>query len=155
MKHLKTYEGLFDFFKKKKSDNEYNDMMEVPLIVYKQSYLKTHLEDVKDCFLDLCSYNSYDLKAFISGDEIQVNIYPLKDKFMKLEDLMETFRFTDSYITDLGLKIIRYELYISGKYDGINYMGDIYYDEILELEQDLDKEGTKHIESLLIRIKKI
>jgi hypothetical protein len=149
MRYLKTYEGLFDFFKKKKSNNEYNDMMD------KQSYLKIHLEDVKDCFIDLCSYNSYDLKAFISGGEIQVNIYPLKDKFMKLEDLMETFRFTDSYITDLGLKIIRYELYISGKYDGINYMGDIYYDKIWELEQALDEEGTKHIESLLIRIKKI
>jgi hypothetical protein len=34
-------------------------------------------------------------------------------------------------------------------------MGGIYYDSIRELELDLDKEGTKHIEGVLIRISKI
>ena len=68
---------------------------------------------------------------------------------------METFRFADSYLTDLGLKINRYELRIFGDYDGETYIGDIYYDSIKELERDLDKEGTKHIESVLIRINKI
>ena len=149
MKYLKTYEGLFDFFKKKKKEE--------PIVVINndKEFLEKHLDDVKDCFLDISSDKNLDLSVTRSGNEINVDLDPGKGSFIKLEDLMETFRFTDSYISDLGLKINRYELYISGTYDNATYMGDIYYDSIQELELDLDKEGTKHIEGVLIRISKI
>jgi len=148
MKYLKTYEGLFDFFKKKKEPIEVND----------KEFLEKHLEEVRSCFLELNdqNINLICVSECISAikTEIHVQIW-LDSGFIKLEDLMETFRFADSYLTDLGLKINRYELRIFGDYDGETYIGDIYYDSIKELERDLDKEGTKHIESVLIRISKI
>jgi hypothetical protein len=145
MKYLKTYEGLFDFFKKKEVVNKTND----------RGFLFKHLEDVKDCFLDISYDKNLTLYVSLPLDGNEINVELDSDEFIKLEDLMETFRFTDSYITDLSLKINRYELYISGEYDNTNYMGDIYYDNIQELEQDLNKEGTKHIESVRIKIGKI
>jgi hypothetical protein len=153
MKYLKTYEGLFDFFKKKKKE---------PIEVNDKEFLEKHLEEVRSCFLELNDQNiNLDVtlipwRLCITGNntEIHVEIW-LDSGFIKLEDLMETFRFADSYLTDLGLKINRYELRIFGDYDGETYIGDIYYDSIKELERDLDKEGTKHIEGVLIRISKI
>ena len=148
MKYLKTYEGLFDFFKKKKEPIEVND----------KEFLEKHLEEVRSCFLELNdqNINLICVSECISAikTEIHVQIW-LDSGFIKLEDLMETFRFADSYLTDLGLKINRYELRIFGDYDGETYIGDIYYDSIRELERDLDKEGTKHIEAVLIRITKL
>ena len=151
MKYLKTYEGLFDFFKKKKKE---------PTEVNDKEFLEKHLEEVRSCFLELNDQNiNLDvIRRLYQGrgnnTEIHVEIW-LDSGFIKLEDLMETFRFADSYLTDLGLKINRYELRIFGDYDGETYIGDIYYDSIKELERDLDKEGTKHIEGVLIRISKI
>ena len=145
MKYLKTYEGLFDFFKKKKKE---------PIEVNYKEFLEKHLEEVRSCFLELNDQN-INLDVITGNNtEIHVEIW-LDNGFIKLEDLMETFRFADSYLTDLGLKINRYELRIFGDYDGETYIGDIYYDSIKELERDLDKEGTKHIEGVLIRISKI
>ena len=145
MKYLKTYEGLFDFFKKKKEPIEVSD----------KEFLDSHLNDVKDCFLELTSELDLNLDVTTGNNtEIHVDIW-LDSGFIKLEDLIENFRFVDSYLTELGLKINRYELTIFGDYDGETYMGGIYYDSIKELERDLDKEGTKHIESVLIRISKI
>lgn len=145
MKYLKTYEGLFDFFKKKKKE---------PFEVVDKEFLEKHLEEVRSCFLELNDQN-INLDVITGNNtEIHVEIW-LDSGFIKLEDLMETFRFADSYLTDLGLKINRYELTIFGDYDGDTYMGGIYYDSIWELERDLDKEGTKHIEGVLIRISKI
>jgi hypothetical protein len=158
MKYLKTYEGLFDFFKKKKEPIEVND----------KEFLDKNLEEVRSCFLELNdqNINLSVVQSSIGNGEIVVELWKSEPDdsnryqltklygFMKLEDLMETFRFADSYLTDLGLKINRYELTIFGDYDGDTYMGGIYYDSIKELERDLDKEGTKHIEAVLIRISK-
>ena len=145
MKYLKTYEGLFDFFKKKKKPIEVND----------KEFLDSNLNDVKDCFLELTYELDLNLDVITGNNtEIHVDIW-LDSGFIKLEDLIENFRFVDSYLTELELKINRYELRIFGDYDGETYMGDIYYDSIKELERDLDKEGTKHIEAVLIRISKI
>ena len=153
MKYLKTYEGLFDFFKKKKEPIEVND----------KEFLEKHLEEVRSCFLEL-NYQNINLsvvQSSIGNGQILVELWKdepkdnslftnsLDPSFIKLEDLMETFRFVDSYLTELDLKINRYELRIFGDYDGETYIGDIYYDSIKELERDLDKEGTKHIESVL------
>jgi len=146
MKYLKTYEGLFDFFKKKKKEE--------PIEVNDKEFLEKNSEEVRSCFLELNDQN-INLDVITGNNtEIHVQIW-LDSGFIKLEDLMETFRFADSYLTDLGLKINRYELRIFGDYDGETYIGDIYYDSIKELERDLDKEGTKHIEGVLIRISKI
>ena len=159
MKYLKTYEGLFDFFKKKKEPIEVND----------KEFLDKNLEEVRSCFLELNdqNINLSVVQSSIGNGEIVVELWKSEPDdsnryqltklygFMKLEDLMETFRFADSYLTELGLKINRYELTIFGDYDGDTYMGGIYYDSIRELELDLNKEGTKHIESVLIRISKI
>lgn len=161
MKYLKTYEGLFDFFKKKKKEE--------PIVNDDTEFLEKHLEEVRSCFLELNdqNINLSVVQSSIGNGNIIVELWKdepkdnsfftnsLDPSFMKLEDLMETFRFADSYLTELGLKINRYELTIFGDYDGDTYMGGIYYDSIQELEYDLDKEGTKHIESVLIRISKI
>lgn len=161
MKYLKTYEGLFDFFKKKKKEE--------PIVNDDTEFLEKHLEEVRSCFLELNdqNINLSVVQSSIGNGNIIVELWKdepkdnsfftnsLDPSFMKLEDLMETFRFADSYLTELGLKINRYELTIFGDYDGDTYMGGIYYDSIRELELDLDKEGTKHIESVLIRISKI
>jgi hypothetical protein len=161
MKYLKTYEGLFDFFKKKKKEE--------PILNDDTEFLEKHLEEVRSCFLELNdqNINLSVVQSSIGNGNIIVELWKdepkdnsfftnsLDPSFMKLEDLMETFRFADSYLTELGLKINRYELTIFGDYDGETYMGGIYYDSIRELELDLDKEGTKHIESVLIRISKI
>lgn len=161
MKYLKTYEGLFDFFKKKKKEE--------PIVNDDTEFLEKHLEEVRSCFLELNdqNINLSVVQSSIGNGNIIVELWKdepkdnsfftnsLDPSFMKLEGLMETFRFADSYLTELGLKINRYELTIFGDYDGETYMGGIYYDSIRELELDLDKEGTKHIESVLIRISKI
>ena len=161
MKYLKTYEGLFDFFKKKKKEE--------PIVNDDTEFLEKHLEEVRSCFLELNdqNINLSVVQSSIGNGNIIVELWKdepkdnsfftnsLDPSFMKLEGLMETFRFADSYLTELGLKINRYELTIFGDYDGDTYMGGIYYDSIRELELDLDKEGTKHIESVLIRISKI
>lgn len=161
MKYLKTYEGLFDFFKKKKKEE--------PIVNDDTEFLEKHLEEVRSCFLELNdqNINLSVVQSSIGNGEIVVELWKSEPDdsnryqltklygFMKLEDLMETFRFADSYLTELGLKINRYELTIFGDYDGDTYMGGIYYDSIRELELDLNKEGTKHIESVLIRISKI
>jgi hypothetical protein len=161
MKYLKTYEGLFDFFKKKKKEE--------PIVNDDIEFLETHLEEVRSCFLELNdqNINLSVVQSSIGNGQIIVELWKdepkdnsfftnsLDPSFIKLEDLMETFRFADSYLTELGLKINRYELTIFGDYDNATYMGGIYYDSIQELEYDLDKEGTKHIESVLIRISKL
>jgi hypothetical protein len=161
MKYLKTYEGLFDFFKKKKKEE--------PIVNDDTEFLENHLEEVRSCFLELNdqNINLSVVQSSIGNDKILVELWKdepkdnsfftnsLDPSFIKLEDLMETFRFADSYLTELGLKINRYELTIFGDYDNATYMGGIYYDSIQELEYDLDKEGTKHIESVLIRISKL
>ena len=161
MKYLKTYEGLFDFFKKKKKEE--------PIVNDDTEFLEKHLEEVRSCFLELNdqNINLSVVQSSIGNGEIVVELWKSEPDdsnryqltklygFMKLEDLMETFRFADSYLTELRLKINRYELTIFGDYDGDTYMGGIYYDSIRELELDLNKEGTKHIESVLIRISKI
>jgi hypothetical protein len=161
MKYLKTYEGLFDFFKKKKKEE--------PIVNDDTEFLENHLEEVRSCFLELNdqNINLSVVQSSIGNGEILVELWKdepkdnsfftnsLDPSFIKLEDLMENFRFADSYLTELGLKINRYELTIFGDYDNATYMGGIYYDSIQELESDLDKEGTKHIESVLIRISKI
>jgi hypothetical protein len=161
MKYLKTYEGLFDFFKKKKKEE--------PIVNDDIEFLENHLEEVRSCFLELNdqNINLSVVQSSIGNGKILVELWKdepkdnsfftnsLDPSFIKLEDLMETFRFADSYLTELGLKINRYELTIFGDYDNATYMGGIYYDSIQELEYDLDKEGTKHIESVLIRISKL
>ena len=162
MKYLKTYEGLFDFFKKKKKEGPIS-------INNDKEFLEKHLEEVRSCFLEL-NYQNINLsvvQSSIGNGQILVELWKdepkdnslftnsLDPSFIKLEDLMETFRFADSYLTELGLKINRYELTIFGDYDNATYMGGIYYDSIQELESHLDKEGTKHIESVLIRITKL
>lgn len=153
MKYLKTYEGLFDFFKRKKKE-EPIVAINFDKIHYDKEFLEKYLEEVRSCFLELNDQNIHiSLVQSRSNGEILVELW--KDPFIKLEDLMETFRFADSYLTELGLKINRYELTIFGDYDNATYMGGIYYDSIQELESDLDKEGTKHIEGVLIRISKI
>lgn len=157
MKYLKTYEGLFDFFKKKKKEE--------PSFIIDTVFLKNHLDDVKDCFLELTSEQNLNLEVSIDGNEIHVELWKsgvqmdeygrLSDnRFIKLEDLIETFKFTQSYLNELGLKINRYEFYIKGFYDNTNYMGDIYLDDDWELEHNLDQEGFEHIESVLLRITK-
>ena len=157
MKYLKTYEGLFDFFKKKKKEET--------IIKDDTEFLDNHLDDVKDCFLELTSEQNLNLDVYIDDSEILVDLWKsgvqmdengrLSDnRFIKLEDLIETFKFTQSYLNELGLKINRYEFHISGFYDNTNYMGDIYLDDDWELEHNLDQEGFEHIESVLIRITK-
>ena len=49
MKYLKTYEGLFDFFKKKKKE------------VVDKEFLEKHLEEVRSCFLELNDQNNQHL----------------------------------------------------------------------------------------------
>jgi hypothetical protein len=153
MKYLKTYEGLFDFFKKKKEP--------ITPINNDEDFLEKNLEEVRSCFLELSdqNINLSVVQSSIGNGEIVVELWKSWKlgetngyDTLKLEDLMETFRFADSYLTELGLKINRYKLIIFGDYA---YMGGIYYDSIQELERDLDKEGTNHIESVLIRIIKI
>lgn len=149
MNYLKSYnESLFDFFKKKKKPIEPDD----------KEFLDNHLDDVEDCFLEL-NLQGLNIDVIRGNDtEIHVELWKSEDLplgFIQLEDLMETFRFANSYLTELGLKINRYELNIYGDYDNSTYLGGIYYDSIRELERDLDQEGTKHIESVLIRIVKL
>jgi predicted dehydrogenase len=49
MKYLKTYEGLFDFFKKKKKEE--------PIVNDDTEFLENHLEEVRSCFLELNDQN--------------------------------------------------------------------------------------------------
>ena len=152
MNYLKSYnESLFDFFRKKKKQIEPEPD--------NKEFLNNHLDDVEDCFLELTLQDLNVNVVLANNTEIHVEIWRWEFSddpgFIQLEDLMETFRFANSYLTELGLKINRYELRIFGDYDGETYIGDIYYDSIKELERDLDKEGTKHIEGVLIRIVKV
>lgn len=156
MKYLKTYEGLFDFFKKKKKEE--------PIVNDDTEFLEKHLEEVRSCFLELNdqNINLSVVQSSIGNGEIVVELWKSEPDdsnryhgFMKLKDLIETFKFADSYLTELRLKINRYKLTIFSDYDGDTYMDSIYYDSIRELELDLNKKGTKHIEAVLIRISKI
>jgi hypothetical protein len=165
MKYLKTYEGLFDFFKKKKKEPiNLSVFSHHSTDIDEREFLDNSLDDVRDCFLEVRDEHNLNLGVIRDENKISVGLWkpgtendemaPDYD-FIKLEDLMETFRFTDSYIKDLGLKIHKFELFICGYYDNTYYRGNIYYDSIQELERDLDKEGTKHIQSIEIIIIKL
>jgi len=148
MRYLKTYEGLFDFFKKKPKKVEVDNT----------SFFKSHVEDIKDCFVEISQDKNLSISTDVYSDHILLTMKSNNNSFIDLDiDMIESFEFANSYLLDLGLKIKRYILYIYGDYDNIKWLGDIYFDEIGELRDQLDwyKESSKKIEDISIKIKKI
>lgn len=154
MKYLRTYEGIFDFLKKKKVDVKPNQP--------NSNYYYQFLPDIEDCFVDL-SDNGFEVEVnagfgSVGGThEINVDISKQGDIMeFKMEEVMESIRFTNSYIGDLGLKISRIDLYIYGLYDGTHYTGEQYFDTIEDLESDINRgdEAMNNVENIIIRIVK-
>ena len=84
MKHLKLYEGFFDFLKKDKKENK-----------------EVHLDDIKDCFIDL---DMLDVKDdLINGDKLDRSLF--RYPFTEDDDLEKSARDL-VYINDnsLGLE---------------------------------------------------
>jgi hypothetical protein len=83
MKHLKLYEGFFDFFKKDKNK-------------------EIHLDDIKDCFIDL---DMLDVKDdLINSDILDKSLFPYP---FREDDLDKTYReFLDSlYPSDSSIEL--------------------------------------------------
>lgn len=154
MRYLKTYEGLFDFFKKK------------PKKVDNTDFLLSHEEDVKDCFVEISQDKNLHTSTYLNnqewlpayGDHIFLTMKSNDNLLFELDNnMIESFEFANSYLLDLGLKIERYILYIYGDYDDIKWLGDIYFDDINELRDQLEwhKEASKNIEDISLIIKRV
>jgi len=155
MKHLKTYEGLFSFFKKKEHKPDYA--------------IKEFIPNIEDCLTDL-SDNEF-FTDVTSGDG-GISVYFRKEKVTKFRfmlggegehyqvysvgDVIDSIRFINSFIDDLGLKIVRIDMYILGKFDGINYTGDIYFEDLEHLEEFNREDNTAkdNIQYSYIRIQR-
>ena len=161
---ITEYNKFFNFFKKKKKNKKLpknNDL----------EFYNSKIDLVKDALLEL-SDEGYDISVNIDSlnrdefsdpyynlnpditNQILVSIINKNDTYIDLNNVMESFRFLNDIVIDNEMSILRYNLYISGYYDNANYMGDQYYDDIPQLEYDLDKEATKFIEFIHIMIVK-
>jgi len=159
VRYLKTYEGLFNFIKSKvKGTGAKKSTGTKSRSISRRNHYE-YIPDIRDCFVDL-SDNGFDVDVSVNvGDMSGINVNiekhaPLQDSEFNIEDIMESIRFTNSYIGDLELMIRRFELCIWGTFDGIYYSGDQYFDNIEDLQSFIDSgtEATNHIEYVLIRI---
>lgn len=152
MKYLKTYEGLFDFFKKKKQEKT-------------TDLVSSKVEDVKDCFMALAGDLNLSVESRVEENKIIIRLVskvftqmsPNHMDFLNLEDFIEAFEFTDSYISDLGLKIERYIVYIDGDYDDVTWVEYLYLDDLYQLRRQIDDypEASKHVYEIEVEIKPI
>lgn len=156
MKYLKTYEGLFDFLKrKKKHEPDYK--------------IKDFIPNIEDCLNDL---SDDDFFTDVTASDGCISVYFRKNKVTKFQfvmggegeryerysvsDVIDSIRFINSFIDDLGLKIVRIDMYISGEFDGTNYLGDIYYEDLEHLEEFNREDNTakNNIQYSYIRIQR-
>lgn len=151
MKYLKTYEGLFDFFKKKPKKVEVDNT----------DFFKSHEEDIKDCFIEISQDKNLNIYTKVHSDHILLTMNNRNaNSFIELDNnMIESFEFANSYLLDFGLKIFQYTLCIYGYYNNVNWLGDIYFDDINDLryllKDEESEEACKKIEDVYLIIKRV
>lgn len=182
MKYLKTYEGLFDFFKKKKETSSKVDTNRVDTdkecsicdgdhdeskCFFNKEFIESNIQKLKNCLVDL-SDNDIQIDVEVSHhrdqtfDECFIDIYPDDRKNIDFDLLVENFRILESYLDELDLKVFRYELDINGVYkndEGLEteWRPPHYFDSIDDIISEMRREieARENIERVVIWITKI
>ena len=96
MKYLKTYEGLFDFFKKKKKE---------PTEVNDKEFLEKHLEEVRSCFLELNDQYKENREEEVDNEKGYIIYYI--DYNNNQVKIIKDYRLDVPVLKSLGNKIIK------------------------------------------------
>lgn len=173
MKYLKTYEGLFDFFRKK----EVKPQFDKELAEADERFLKENLDVVKECFIELVDELELSIQCDVEFNHednrwetcvlfrpIENVNYSTKGRKLKLQDLIENFHFVESYLDEMGMKVESWDLAIFGYFKEAiriatgnekKYHGYQKHQNLSELDSKLKSEAYNYINSVRIIITKI